>query len=107
MKDVTGVSPLPSAGTTVPYSLDESADKGLRWLASGKIPVHVEGRIRREAHDIHAMDPDLVVNRSMSWSAKVLIQRQRNYERGKIDTVEDARRRLAARALPEWLRQLW
>lgn len=109
IQGVTGVSPLPQEATSPGQALSDGSDgqKGLKWLASGKIPIHVDGRLKRDAYYVHSLDPDLVVNRSMSWSAKVLIQRQRNYERAKTETVEDARRRIAARALPEWLRQLW
>lgn len=110
MRDVTGVSALPVEtvmSPSYPQGVGPDHSRGLRWLADGKIPAHVEARLKRESAYVGSLDPDLVTNRSMSWSTKIRIQRGRNYERAKIETVASARMGLAKRALPAWLQQLW
>lgn len=53
------------------------ATKRLFQLAN---PVHLEQR-RQDAWHVHALDPDLASMYSMSLSAKIVIQRERNYQR--------------------------
>jgi len=37
--------------------------------------------VKSEARDIDGFDPDLIVMNSMSFAAKVVVQRRRNYQR--------------------------
>lgn len=114
---VTGIGVLPSmTAASADYfgsSPAETGDyeknemKALKAIIKGAWPVHVEDRIRRNAQDVRCLDPDLASNRSMSLSTKVRLQRERNYVRMKAECIDDARVRLAKKALPEWARHLW
>jgi len=51
----------------------------LQQLISGEL----DEQFRRDAEYVSGLDPDLAVNRSLSWVAKVRIQRERNFQRRK------------------------
>lgn len=57
----------------------ESATKYL--LKHGKLPDHVEEKMRDDARHVHSLEYDIANKRSWSLAVKVQAQRQRNYER--------------------------
>ena len=113
-QSLTGISALPGMAAASVETWGEGGSSGwdlekkaLSALVKGSWPAHVDERIRRDAREVRCLDPDLVANRSMSLSTKVRIQRGRNYVRMKAECIDGARARLAKKALPDWLQQLW
>jgi hypothetical protein len=60
-------------------------------------------RLRSELH-VHALDPDLVANRSFSLSAKLRIQRDRDFARAMVNREQHIRRELAD-AIKRWTKR--
>jgi hypothetical protein len=60
-------------------------------------------RLRSELH-VHALDPDLVANRSFSLSAKLRIQRDRDFARSMVNREQYIRRQIAD-AMKHWAKR--
>lgn len=59
---------------------------------------------RRLEQHVHALDPDLVANRSFSLSAKLRIQRDRDFARSMASQEIDLRREIAE-AMKNWAKR--
>lgn len=90
-------SPLPSDGNV----------RGASWLLANGIPDIVKEAMRRDRRVPSGLDPDLAANRSFSLAAKVALQRERNYERTLIETMERQRTNIAMSALRKMGVSLW
>lgn len=74
----TGGMPMASAGTSAP----NLTVAGAKLLG---VPDWLRDTWKHEAKHVHILDPDIAALKSMSLSAKIAMQRKRNYEQREAD----------------------
>ena len=99
---ITGVT-----GFSSPESWSKSVLGAAEHVRLFGVPDSVDFRIRDDARNVHALDPDIACKRSWSMSVKIMTQRQRNYDRAierlkSSGAIERKRQALTALLGFEW-----
>lgn len=97
----TGIAEAAEDAASYPKPISNPMDAGAKYLQKyGKLPDHVERKLRDDARNITYLDYD-IANKCWSLSVKVQEQRQRNYERNVLryregDSYEQAQKAFEA-----------